>query len=849
MPEYNIDIAVNPTEAERGAKKIDSALDKLFKQFQKLSKVMGVDYPNSLKKTSKDTQKTSKDTKDLTKNLKEQDSATKSLCKSVGALVGAYVGFNVLKDIVTTGAQFEHQLNRVGVIAGSTDEQLARITSTAKELGSTTQFTATEVGKSFEYLALAGMKTNSMINAMPGLLGLAAASGEDLASVADIVSDQLSALGLHAAETGRLSDSLAFSMSNANTTVVGMGQAMSFASPVWAAAQQQMESLTAAISLVSNIGIKNERAGTAMRMGMLKLIGPLKKGQKAMELFGLSVNDLKTGNVRDIADILQDLQISTSKLSAGEKLSKFKDLFGVEALPAMLEMVKQSKVTNQVIEVMGQKVELTTTKFKSFRLETRLAQREGRMLEQAMVATGTSFADVQNFVARYDKTLNHQIATEQTLRAAYLDQGNAAHELVAAMAVLDKQGIETATSTKLLTGFIENSIDPSEAAAETFELIAKAAGKPVSEIEDFSETIGYLGKVTEGMSQDQKMAKYLTLVGDAGIEGAKGLGELVEQSQQLEKVGASMKKMKGTAEEMAAKMGDTIIGHWNALSSATEGLWIEIFNTVGPTLDSLVVKTTGFVRDVSALWPTIMDKMGTALAPLPTFFDGFFDGFADSLADSKLYESVENVSGAIDDLFTNFAKSESTISSLTQGFKLVGEVTGNIVAGNLKILNKGLNSTIEIMAGVIESFQFESVVGSITHLYESINIILQPLNDLFSSILDIKSSAEESINVFQIFGNVIGVGLSASVNAVVGIVQLAVDAFLTLGDTIGWFATTDAGFATAGIASGLALAGLTGAAALYGASALSASAGQCHLQKACMELRLLLAWQAVLFQN
>ena len=165
---------------------------------------------NDFKQITKSTKHLGKSSKELTKDLQKTDSTMSRLMDTAKGLAAAYAGFTVLKNIVTVGAEFEAQMDRVAAISGATSEQFQKLTDSARELGATTQFTATQVAKGQEYLALAGVKTNQILDAMPGLIALSTASGEDFGQMSDIVSDQLSALGLHAADAGRMSDSFAF---------------------------------------------------------------------------------------------------------------------------------------------------------------------------------------------------------------------------------------------------------------------------------------------------------------------------------------------------------------------------------------------------------------------------------------------------------------------------------------------------------------------------------------------------------------------------------------------------------------------------------------------------------------
>ena len=165
---------------------------------------------------------------------------------------------------IKVGADFEAAMSKVGAISGATGEDMERLTAKAKEMGEKTKFSATEAADAFSYMAMAGWKTEDMLSGIEGIMNLAAASGEDLASVSDIVTDALTAFGLKAQDSGRFADVLAAASSNANTNVAMMGATFKYAAPIAGALGYTIEDTAVAIGLMANAGIKADQAGTSL---------------------------------------------------------------------------------------------------------------------------------------------------------------------------------------------------------------------------------------------------------------------------------------------------------------------------------------------------------------------------------------------------------------------------------------------------------------------------------------------------------------------------------------------------------------------------------------------------------
>ena len=207
------------------------------------------------------------------KGLKATSDILKGSMTAIAGLGGA---------AIKIGSDFESGMSKVAAISGASGQELEKLTDKAKEMGSTTKFSATESAAAFEYMAMAGWKTEDMLNGIEGIMSLAAASGEDLATTSDIVTDALTAFGMKASDAGHFSDVLAQASSNANTNVGMMGETFKYVAPVAGALGYTAEDTALAIGLMANAGIKGSSAGTALRSMMSRLTKPTKEVQSAM---------------------------------------------------------------------------------------------------------------------------------------------------------------------------------------------------------------------------------------------------------------------------------------------------------------------------------------------------------------------------------------------------------------------------------------------------------------------------------------------------------------------------------------------------------------------------------------
>ena len=251
----------------------------------------------------------------------------------------AAIGIGKLfSEAIKTGMDFEAQMSRVKAISGATGEEFAKLKEQAKQLGADTAFSATEAAEGMENLASAGFSTSEIIAAMPGMLDLAASSGEDLASSADIAASTLRGFGLEASSAGHVADVLAKNAAATNAAVADTGEAMKYVAPVAKSMGIEFEETAAAIGIMADAGIKGSQAGTTLRGALSRIAKPTKAMQETMDSLGLSFYD-SNGKMKSLADITEMLETKMSGLTDEQKNQALVTLFGQESLSGMMALM------------------------------------------------------------------------------------------------------------------------------------------------------------------------------------------------------------------------------------------------------------------------------------------------------------------------------------------------------------------------------------------------------------------------------------------------------------------------------------------------------------------------------
>ncbi len=299
---------------------------------------------NELRQQYERLEQAQKKVQEITEKQAANKQAISQTKAQLGGLVGTVtaVGAAIYAGPVKKAAEFQEQMSTVKAISNANAEDMAKLSQKAKEMGATTAFTAAEAGEAMEYMAMAGWKTEDMLGGIDGIMNLASASGEELGSVSDIVTDALTAFGLSASDAGHFSDVLAQASSNANTNVSMMGSTFQKVAPVAGALGYSVEDMSLGIGLMANASIKAEVAGTSLKTALANMAKPTKQQAAYMDKYGISLTK-SDGTMKSFGEVVENLRGSLGGLSEQEQIAAASAIFGKESFSGMLAIVNASE--------------------------------------------------------------------------------------------------------------------------------------------------------------------------------------------------------------------------------------------------------------------------------------------------------------------------------------------------------------------------------------------------------------------------------------------------------------------------------------------------------------------------
>lgn len=266
-------------------------------------------------------------------NIEEMLSTIQTASLAIGGAIAAGVGVSVKQ-----AADFEAQMSRVKAISGATDEEFQKLQESALDLGASTSKSASEVAIAFEDMAAKGFNATQIMEAMPGVIAAAEASGSDLALTADVVASALNGFQMEASEASKVADILATAANISAASVDDMGYAFKYVGPVANSLGLNIEEVSAAIGIMTNAGLDGSNAGTALRAALLALNNPAKEQDKLMKSLGFSMKD-NNGEAKSLAEIFGDLAKATENMTQAEKVATVAKLVGTEASAGMLAVM------------------------------------------------------------------------------------------------------------------------------------------------------------------------------------------------------------------------------------------------------------------------------------------------------------------------------------------------------------------------------------------------------------------------------------------------------------------------------------------------------------------------------
>jgi TP901 family phage tail tape measure protein len=522
--------------------------------------------------------------------LEQNNTSISNTKTQLAGVIGtaAALGAAIYAGPVKKSRELEAQMSTVKAISNATTEDMTRLTDMAKHMGATTQFTAVEAGKALEYMAMAGWKTDQMLGGLPGIMNLAAASGEDLGQVSDIVTDALTAFNMTADQSGRFADVLAQASSNANTNVSMMGATFQKVAPVAGTLGYSVEDMSLGIGLMANASIKAEVAGTSLKTALANMAKPTKQMQAYMDKYGISLTNAD-GSMKTFREVIDNLRSSLGGLSKTEKTAAATAIFGKESFAGMLAIVNASdadfkKVSDAVNNAAGAAKRMAAIKLDNLEGDVTLLKSATDGLQTAIgdallptFRAGTQ--QLTKFVSNLTEFINANPELVRTI--VKVTAGLLAFKAAALTAKL---------------GFLElkGGVLTIQKVMALFKGKTALAGV---------EAVGFAGKV-KGVAKS--VTGYFGGIGSA----AGGVGRAFGQMFSGTKIGGAFSKIGGAAG-----------GVFSKLFSGMGGVATRAFTGVAGTITNILGKagtavTAGPLGKIGSVIGKGFGKIGTLIAPL-----------------------------------------------------------------------------------------------------------------------------------------------------------------------------------------------------------------------------------------
>lgn len=564
------------------------------------------------------------------------NAASKRLRSFAGSLSGigksiGTVGAKMAAPIALAGAifaNFDAKMAAVKAITNSTDEQMQRLRATAKELGASTQFSASQAAEAMQYLGMAGYNTEQILAGIPAVLNLAAAGGIDLAMAADIATDVASAFGLTADEITRVADVMAATATSANTNIEMMGETFKYLAPLAAAAGQEIEQAGAAVGIVANSGVKASMAGTDLALIMKTLANPA--AQKQLTKMGVSVVDAE-GNVRDLTDIIRDLAGATAGMAEAEKLAFFEGMFGRAAKSALILTGSTGdfdKLADKLENAGGSAERMAKTMADSAMGDfvSLLSAAEGIAI-QVGEAIATPMRQAMQEVTRILRATTEWMAANQGIVVGIVG-------IVAALLIVGALLIGLAVPIAAVGLMLSGMATAIGAVAGAASMIGAAFGAIVSPVGLALAAIVAIGGAI----------LYYTGAGSAAVDMLRGTwASLASEVGNVAK-GIMAALGNGDLESVGEIVSRSLVLYWNAAIAEMKKSWISWSTWAVNTFDAIF---TGLMD--GTLITSIVDKLGRALsAVMNKIIDTFTTVFAKVI--EWLGYSAEAITAAIADV-------------------------------------------------------------------------------------------------------------------------------------------------------------------------------------------------------
>lgn len=674
---------------------------------------------------------------------------TKSqLTGTIGAI--AAVGTAIYAGPVKKAAEFQEQMSGVKAISGATTEEIAKLSNKAKEMGASTKFTATEAGQAMEYMAMAGWKTEDMLGGIEGIMNLAAASGEDLASVSDIVTDALTAFGLSASDAGHFSDVLAQASSNANTNVSMMGSTFQKVAPVAGALGYSVEDMSLGIGLMANASIKAEVAGTSLKTALANMAKPTDAQAAAMEKYGISLTNAD-GSMKSFGDVVKNLRSSLGGLSEAEQVAAATTIFGKESFAGMLAIVNASeadfnKLTDAVYNCDGAAKQMAETKLDNLNGSITLAQSAfdalqvelGELLLPTLTEGVKKFTEIVNAVTNFVRE-NPQ-ATKTIAKVAVALAGLKVGGLAAKLGFLEVKGgiLNVQKAFEIIKGIGMNKYLQSLTGGF---LNFKNIGSGI--LGYFTSVKNAAGGVSSALGGVLSNSTLFTKIGSvfSGIGGKiggilSGVGTVIANSP-LGKVGNLIGAGFGKITKFIAPVGNAIKTMLGPLGNLASSVFGPLGGVVGKILPIVGVITTII---------TVIQLVKNHLQEIRAFIEKTFGSEALAIFD-KIVAVITNVGDTIKNIFSdsNIGEARNKIQEIfgdkgVQVFDTLVNILGKVKTAVSDVIAFVTTYVVPVAEQVLQVIINDVVPGIVSFIQAAaptIMSIIQSIVDFVGAVIPI----------------------------------------------------------------------------------------------------------------
>ena len=613
------------------------------------------------------------------------------------------------KTSVGVGMSFQSSMSQVAATMGVGVDQIQSLTDKAKEMGSTTAFTATQAADALNYLALAGYDANKAAEVLPSVLNLAAAGGMDLAYASDLVTDAMASLNLEANKQNvdEFGNKLAKAASKANANVSQLGEAILTVGGTAANLKGGTTELTTALGLLANVGIKGAEGGTHLRNIILSLQSPTKDAREVMEQLGLEVYDTQ-GNMRQLDDILTDLNTVMAGMTQGQKDSVINALFNKTDLAAVNGLLaaqgEQWESLAQQIDAAGETAGDSGAMAQM--AETQLDNLQGSVTIMQSALEGLQLGIYDYLEPSLNDAAKWGSECFSTLTKALSEGGPEAMLQAAGQIISDLAASVTAQLPELVTSGTEIIVQLAEdIVAATPAMLDAAAGVMAALVQGIANNLPSL--ITSATKLIVQFTHYLSDhagdLMDAGIQ-------IVEQL--IIGITDNLPQLITAAAELIAKFSAALLSHLPDLLNCGAALLTTLVDGIIRSIENLGEAALACIAKLTGVWDGSMDDWGHIGENIVTGLLNGITGMWDTL--------VSTVKGKVNGM-VSAVKNVLGIHSPSKVFTEIGE---NVTQGLVNGINTGAPAAQEAIQNIAQTLNnygpdFSTVGATITEQFRT----------------------------------------------------------------------------------------------------------------------------------